>query len=128
MSVNRVTDMKHTMSHEESTLRARESTPGISYIVCWSSDNKWKGRPRHIAHHNGKPTNRLSEATRQYEQHAETALFVEIREYSDESIRVIRRFCNLGRYRKMYGDVDYILKEDNPPFEIRDDVQNGSGV
>lgn len=121
MPIGRITNRKHDQWNDQHTSRrARDSAPGITYIVTWQLHNPSMINKNHFHNKESKPTNLYSEAMRMFDHHVKYAVFVELLQYTDESITVTRRFCNLGRYRQMATNSDWVLKVNNPPYEIVD--------
>lgn len=119
MSIERVTDRARKIRDDQFTVtRARESDPAVSYLVRWQLFSLHRRDGRQFHHREGKPTNMLTKAMRQFEQRKEHAAFAELLRYDDDDVTVVRRFCNLERCRALGHSVEWVLNAANPPYEI----------
>lgn len=123
MSIERTTKRNSAIWNDQYTARrARESEPAVTYIVVWQYRSTRMVNQNHFDTRQSKPTNRLSDAVKKFEHRTQHAVFVELQRYDDDGMKIVRRFCNLARYRECARDTSWVLSVKNPPYEIVDEA------
>lgn len=117
MAIGRTTKRNSKIWNEQFTARraqdAQEEVMG--YEVRWELS-----QPSQSSSNTGQLIASLDKATANYERHKRVAVFVELLQY-DDSVHVLRRFCNVRRYKDKYGvSPDLIYAAGNPPYELEE--------